>query len=156
MSNTTMISTVAVTLNFILLIETINMSLICILMIFVLLPSIIRHHDVVLVLAANNYLALLAFAIVAISSNVDMVRGDYNLYTGMETFSCRIKGYTVYSFMAVIFNTFALQEIFLEMKSDQQVMKDLVGFCKEEYNGNTKEIEIVNEFDSHYESSNAI
>ncbi|CAF3339972.1 unnamed protein product [Rotaria sp. Silwood2] len=42
------------------------------------------------------------------------------------------------------------------MESDQQVIKDFVVFCKEEYNGNTKEIEVIDEFDSHYESSNAI
>ncbi|CAF1316862.1 unnamed protein product [Rotaria sp. Silwood1] len=112
MWNITIISTAAITLNFISLIGAIFMGLICTVIISALLPSIIRHHDVVLILVANNYLSLLAFAIVAISSNVDMVRGDYNLYIGMETFSCRIKGYTVYAFMAVIFNTFALQAIF--------------------------------------------
>ncbi|CAF5136883.1 unnamed protein product, partial [Rotaria sp. Silwood1] len=88
MLNTTMISTAAITLNLISLIGTIIIGLICIFMLSMLLPSIIRKHDVVLILVANNYLALLAFALVAIPTNIDIVRGDYNLYIGMETFGC--------------------------------------------------------------------
>ncbi|CAF3759242.1 unnamed protein product [Rotaria sp. Silwood1] len=112
MSNTTMISTTAITLNLISLIGTIFIGLICIFMFSMLLPSIIRKHDVVLILVANNYLALLAFALVAIPINIDMVRGDYNLYIGIETFGCRVKGYVFYSSLAVIFNTFVLQAAF--------------------------------------------
>ncbi|CAF3465274.1 unnamed protein product [Rotaria sp. Silwood1] len=81
-------------------------------MLSVLLPSIIRKHDVVLILVANNYLALLAFALVAIPTNIDMVRGDYNLYIGMETFGCCIRAYIYYSSLAVILNTFVLQACF--------------------------------------------
>ncbi|CAF1323742.1 unnamed protein product [Rotaria sordida] len=109
MSNTTMISTVAVTLNFISLIGAIFVGLICIFMLGVLLSSIIRKHDLVLILVANNYLALLVFALIAIPGNFDMFRGDYNLYIGMETFSCRIRGYMIYSSLAVIFHSFLLQ-----------------------------------------------
>ncbi|CAF1314691.1 unnamed protein product [Rotaria sordida] len=112
MSNTTMISTVAVTLNFISLIGAIFVGLICIFMLGVLLSSIIRKHDLVLILVANNYLALLVFALIAIPGNFDMFRGDYNLYIGMETFSCRIRGYMIYSSLAVIFHSFLLQAAF--------------------------------------------
>ncbi|CAF3098257.1 unnamed protein product, partial [Rotaria sp. Silwood2] len=65
MSNATMTSMAAVTLNFISLIGTIFIGLICIFMLSVLLPSIIRKHNLVLILIANNYLALLVFALVA-------------------------------------------------------------------------------------------
>ncbi|CAF3759226.1 unnamed protein product [Rotaria sp. Silwood1] len=112
MSNTTIISTVAITLNLISLIGTIFIGLICIFMLSMLLPSIIRKHDVVLILVANNYLALLAFALVAIPINIDMVRGDYNLYIGVETFGCRIRAYIFYASLAIIFNTFVLQACF--------------------------------------------
>ncbi|CAF4378114.1 unnamed protein product, partial [Rotaria sordida] len=80
--NATMISTAAVTLNFISFIGTIFIGVICICMLSILLPSIIRKHDLVLILVANNYLALLFFALVAIPGNFDLVRGDYNLYIG--------------------------------------------------------------------------
>ncbi|CAF3508296.1 unnamed protein product [Rotaria sp. Silwood1] len=105
-----MISTAAITLNLISLIGTIFIGLICIFMLSMLLPSIIRKHDVVLILVANNYLALLAFALVAVPTNIDMVRGDYNLYIGMETFGCRIRAYIIYTSLAIIFHTFVLQQ----------------------------------------------
>ncbi|CAF2573361.1 unnamed protein product [Rotaria sp. Silwood2] len=109
MSNTTMISTTAITLNFISLIGIIFMGLICIFMLSMLVPSIIRKHDLVLILVANNYLGLLAFALAIMPINIDMVRGDYNLSSGTETFSCRIKTYIMLSFVAAIFNSFLLQ-----------------------------------------------
>ncbi|CAF3480349.1 unnamed protein product [Rotaria sp. Silwood1] len=112
MSNTTMISTAAITLNLISLIGTIIIGFLCIFMLSMLLPSIIRKHDVVLILVTNNYLALLAFALVAIPTNIDIVRGDYNLYIGMETFGCRIRAYIFYSSVAIIFHTFVLQACF--------------------------------------------
>ncbi|CAF2978357.1 unnamed protein product [Rotaria sp. Silwood2] len=107
-----MISTASIAYNFISLIGTIFIGLICIFMLSMLLPLIIRKHDVVLILVANNYLALLAFALTAIPINIDTVRGDYNWYIAEETLSCRIKAYILYSFITIIFNTFTLQAAF--------------------------------------------
>ncbi|CAF2730423.1 unnamed protein product [Rotaria sp. Silwood2] len=107
-----MISTAAITLNFISLIGTIFIGLMSIFMLGVLLRSIIHNRDVVLILVANSYLALLAFALVAIINNIDIVRADFKLYIAEETFSCRMKGLIIYSFMAAILNTFALQAAF--------------------------------------------
>ncbi|CAF1498348.1 unnamed protein product [Rotaria sordida] len=121
-----MISTAAVTLNFISFIGTIFIGVICILMLSILLPSIIRKHDLVLILVANNYLALLVFALVAIPSNFDMVRGDYNLYIGMETLSCRIRGYMIYSSLAIIFHCFLLQTVSARAKRDVIVVRRII------------------------------
>jgi hypothetical protein len=63
----------------------------------------------ILILVANNYLALFAFALVSALMNIYMVRGDYNLFIGEDTLGCRVRGYVLYSLMAVILNTFALQ-----------------------------------------------
>ncbi|CAF1235911.1 unnamed protein product [Rotaria sp. Silwood1] len=112
MSNTTMTSTAFIAYNFISLIGTIFIGLICIFMLSVLFSSIKRKHDVVFILVANNYLALLAFALTAIPINIDTVRGDYNFYIAEETFGCRIQAYILYSFITIIFNTFALQAAF--------------------------------------------
>lgn len=109
MSNTTIVSTAAIALNLTSLIGTLLMGLICIFMFSVLLRPIIRSNDVVLILVANNYLALFGFAFVSAINNIYMVRGDYHWFIGEETLGCRIKGYIMYSLAAVIFNTFALQ-----------------------------------------------
>jgi hypothetical protein len=104
-----MISTAAITLNLISLTGTLSMGLICLFLFTVLLQSIVHSNDVVLILVANNYLALFAFALVSALNNIYMVRGDYDLFVGEETLGCRVRGYIMYSLMAVIFNTFALQ-----------------------------------------------
>jgi hypothetical protein len=109
MLNTAMISTAAKALNITSLIGTLFIGLICIFMLCILFRPVIQSNDVVLILVANNYLALLAFALVSIVTNIDMIRGDYNLFVGEETLGCMIRGYTVYVFVAAIFNTFALQ-----------------------------------------------
>ncbi|CAF0945527.1 unnamed protein product [Rotaria sordida] len=89
MSNTTMISTASIALNFISLIGTILIGLMSAFM-----------------------LTLLAFALVAVPTNIDTVQGDYNFYIAKETLGCRIKAYMFYSFIAIIFNTFTLQAAF--------------------------------------------
>ncbi|CAF3818040.1 unnamed protein product [Rotaria sp. Silwood1] len=109
MSNITIVSTTAIALNLISLIGTIFIGLICIFILSMLLPSIVRQRDVVLILVVNNYLALLTFALIAIPMNIDMARGDYNLSIGMETFSCRVKGYLFYASIAIVFNNLTLQ-----------------------------------------------
>lgn len=111
MSNITniTISTAAIGLNIVSLTGTIFMGFMCTFMLIILLPPIIRTYDVVLILAANNYLALLVFSLVAVGNNIDIVRADYHLFLGTETYSCRLKGYSIYSLLAVIFNTFSLQ-----------------------------------------------
>ncbi|CAF1135355.1 unnamed protein product [Rotaria sp. Silwood1] len=63
-----MTSTTAIVLNFISLIETIFIGVMSIFMFSVLLRSIIRNRDVVLILVANSYVALLAFALIAIAA----------------------------------------------------------------------------------------
>jgi hypothetical protein len=85
------------------------MGLICIFMLGVLFRPIIINKDIVLILAANNYLALFGFSLVSSLTNIDMLRGDYHWFVGEDTLGCRIRSYTVYSLMGVIFNTFALQ-----------------------------------------------
>ncbi|CAF1262649.1 unnamed protein product [Rotaria sp. Silwood1] len=112
MSNITIVSTTAIALNLISLIGTIFIGLICIFILSMLLPSIVRQRDVVLILVVNNYLALLTFALIAIPMNIDMARGDYNLSIGMETFSCRVKGYLFYASIAIVFNNLTLQAVF--------------------------------------------
>lgn len=109
MSNTTVVSTAAIDLNITSLTGTISMGLICIFMFSILLRPIIQSTDVVLILVANNYLALFAFGFVSTVNNIYMVRGDYKLFIGEDTIACRIRGYIMYSLMATIFNTFALQ-----------------------------------------------
>jgi len=104
-----MVSTAAITLNLVSLITTLFMDLICLFVFTVLLQSIIHNNDIVLILVANNYLALFAFGLVVGLINIDMVRGNYNLFVGEETLDCRVRGYTLYSLIGVIHNTFALQ-----------------------------------------------
>jgi hypothetical protein len=109
-----MILTAATALNI-----TSLMGLVCIFMLCILLRPIIHSTDVALILAANNYLALLAFAILSIRTNIDMLRRDFNLLIGEETSACLIRGYLLYVFMAAIFNTFALQVGLKRIQADQ-------------------------------------
>ncbi len=104
-----MVSTAAIALNLMSLIGTLFIILICIFMFSILIRPIIGSNDVVLILVINNYLSLFAFAIVSIANNIYMIGRDYHLFIIVETLGCRIKGYMLYSLMAVIFNTFALQ-----------------------------------------------
>ncbi|CAF3417602.1 unnamed protein product [Rotaria sp. Silwood1] len=48
------------------------------------------------------------------------------------------------------------KEILLGMEHNQQAIKELVTFCKEEYRGNTKETHIIEEFQRTYQPSKAI
>jgi len=104
-----MVSTAAIALNLSSLITTIIIGSISLFLFTVLLRSIVHNTDIVLILVANNYLALFTFALVAAIINIDIVRGDYNLFVGEETVGCRVRGYILYSLIGVIFNTFALQ-----------------------------------------------
>ncbi|CAF4768597.1 unnamed protein product, partial [Rotaria sp. Silwood2] len=48
------------------------------------------------------------------------------------------------------------KEILLDMEHGQQAVQDLVKFCQEQYQGNTTEIKLINEFRRTYEPSTAI
>ncbi|CAF1481574.1 unnamed protein product [Rotaria sordida] len=48
------------------------------------------------------------------------------------------------------------KEILLDMEHDQQAIKDLVIFCQEQYQGNTKELKLIKEFERTYRPSKAI
>ncbi|CAF2829608.1 unnamed protein product [Rotaria sp. Silwood2] len=48
------------------------------------------------------------------------------------------------------------KEILLDMEHDQQAIQDLVIFCQEKYQGNRKELQIIDEFQRNYRSSKAI
>ncbi|CAF1452762.1 unnamed protein product, partial [Rotaria magnacalcarata] len=48
------------------------------------------------------------------------------------------------------------KDILLEIEHDQQAVKDLVKFCKQEYQDNTKELTIIDEFQRTYQAPNAI
>ncbi|CAF1309314.1 unnamed protein product [Rotaria magnacalcarata] len=49
-----------------------------------------------------------------------------------------------------------LKETLLEMKHDQQAVKDLINYCKEEYQSNIQELKIIDEFERTYHVSDAI
>ncbi len=75
----------------------------------VLVASIVNTRDVVLLLTANSYLAIFGFSIASVITNIDMLRGDLKWFIAEETFSCRFRSYVLYTFLAVIYNTFGLQ-----------------------------------------------
>jgi hypothetical protein len=84
----------------------------------VLLQSMINTRDIVLLLAANSYLALFSFSIGSIITNIDMLRGDFGWFVGEETFNCRFRDYVLYALLGVIFNTFGLQvKLFIDRSS---------------------------------------
>ncbi|CAF3065600.1 unnamed protein product [Rotaria socialis] len=105
-------STVAMTLNLSSLIGSVLIAIVCVFMLSVLLRSIIIKPDVVLILTANNYLSIFAFEILSVSNNMDVYRAQHKLYVAEETLICRIKGYSIYSLTAIIFNSFALHAVF--------------------------------------------
>ncbi|CAF5024416.1 unnamed protein product, partial [Rotaria sp. Silwood1] len=49
-----------------------------------------------------------------------------------------------------------MSEILLEIEHEQQAIQDLVTYCQEQYQGNKKEIKIIQEFQRNYKASNAI
>ncbi len=69
----------------------------------------IHTCDIVLILAANSYLALFSLSIGSIITNIDMLRGDFGWFVGEETFNYRFRGYVLYALLGVIYNTFGLQ-----------------------------------------------
>ena len=100
--------TAAMTLNLSSVIGSVFISIVCLFMLIILLRSIIIKPDVVLILTANNYLSLFVFEILSISNNMDAHRAQNKLYVAEETLICRIKGYSIYSLTALIFNSFAI------------------------------------------------
>lgn len=108
-TTTTNTSTAGIVLNISSLIGALLTGVVCLFILGILLRAMITNRDVVLILAANSYLALISFSVGSVMTNIDMLKGDFKWFVAEETFSCRFKSYTLYALLGVLFNTFALQ-----------------------------------------------
>jgi hypothetical protein len=74
-----------------------------------LIKSLINNGDVSILLFTNSYIGIFGFSLILLIDNIHMFAGDYGMYVGKETLSCRIQGYMLYVFLSIVMNVFALQ-----------------------------------------------
>jgi hypothetical protein len=99
-------------------------------MLGLLIKSLIHKFDVGILLYANIYIGIFSFSLFSLMNNVDMYKGDYGLFVGEETLSCRIRGYMLYVFGCYARYVLALQVSYLRFSLTNKKEKNCFYFIK--------------------------
>ena len=102
-------STVAVTLNFISMINNGFALSISTIISILLIKSLIYNNDLSLLLLTNCYIGIFSSSLVLLINCIYILKGDYQIYLGEETLTCRILGYILYVLLSATINAFAVQ-----------------------------------------------
>ncbi|CAF1459645.1 unnamed protein product [Adineta ricciae] len=108
------ITSPAVILNTVTLINTCITSFICLIILFMLICRLAFRKDVHLLLCTNTYVAILAYSLASGSLYIDALRGDIQMFAdGLnDSLTCQIRGSVVLALLAAIFGAFCLLAFF--------------------------------------------
>ena len=57
-----------------------------------LIKFLIHRNNVIILLLSNCYIAIFGSSLILLINCIYMLKGDYEIYLGQETFSCRMLG----------------------------------------------------------------